>query len=103
ATYLLALGPLITAARRPIQIPIYLADSLFLPAEVRQSSFGEIPGFEVRFGDRRVRMPDSLVSAPEVFDRAIAASTRVAGDLAASKRESRESLEAYLANDVPAL
>jgi hypothetical protein len=103
ATYLLALGPLVRAARRPIQIPIYLADSLFLPTEVRQTSFGDVPVFEIKFGDRRVTMPESLVSAPEVFDRAIAAATRVAADIASGKRENRESLENYLNNDVPAI
>lgn len=35
ATYLLALGKLVKATKRPIQIPVYLADSLFLPTEVK--------------------------------------------------------------------
>lgn len=103
ATYLLALGPLVLATRRPIQIPVYLADSLFLPAEVRQATLGDIPGFEVRFGDKRVTIPESLVAAPEVFDRAVAGATRVAADYANGKQESRDSLEAYLVRDSPAI
>jgi hypothetical protein len=34
-TYVLALGSLAKLAKRPIQIPVYLADSLFLPTEVQ--------------------------------------------------------------------
>jgi hypothetical protein len=53
ATYLLAIRSLVKGSKRPIQIPVYLADSLFLTAEVRQYSLGEVPGYEIRFGDRR--------------------------------------------------
>ncbi len=68
ATYLLALGPLIKGTKRPIQIPVYLADSLFLPAEVKQLSLGEGTGYEIRFGgDRRVVIPENLVQSPDLF------------------------------------
>jgi hypothetical protein len=107
ATYLLALGPLVKASRRPIQIPVYLADSLFLPTEVRQMNLGEVLGLEVRFGNRKVTIPDSLVEEPELFDGAIAACTRVAMSHAKFKTEGRATLEAYLSRDlsreVPAL
>jgi SAM-dependent methyltransferase len=103
ATYLLALGALVKASRRPIQIPVYLADSLFLPTEVQQMSIGDVPGLEVRFGNRKVTIPDSLVEAPELFDGAIAACTRVALSHARSKGETQGTLGAYLSKEVPAL
>jgi len=34
ATYVLALGKLVNAARRPLRIPVFLADSLFLPTQI---------------------------------------------------------------------
>jgi Bifunctional DNA primase/polymerase, N-terminal len=34
ATYLLTIRSLVTVSKRPIQIPVYLTDSLFLPAEI---------------------------------------------------------------------
>jgi hypothetical protein len=62
ATYLLAIRSLVKVSNRPIQIPVYLADSLFLPAEVKQFALGEVPGYEVRFGgDRKVSIPEELV------------------------------------------
>lgn len=103
ATYLLALGALVKAARRPIQIPVYLADSLFLPTEVRQLSFGEVPGLEIRFGGRKATISDSLVKHPDLFDGAIAACSRVAVSHAKSKGENQATLKAYLSREVPAL
>lgn len=104
ATYLLALGDLVREAKRPIQVPIYLADSLFLPSEVRQLRFGEVPGYEIRFGgDRSVSVPETLVQLPELFDPAIAACTRIATDHARTGRESEGTLRAYVAQSVPGL
>jgi len=104
ATYLLALGPLARAARRPIQIPVYLADSLFLPAEVKQLELGKSAGYEIRFGgDRRVTVPENVVRSADLFDGAIAACTDVAIDHAKSSKESSESLRAYLARAMPEL
>ena len=45
ATYVLALGSLVRAAKRPIYLPVYLADSLFLPTEVRQADLVKGGGF----------------------------------------------------------
>ncbi len=104
ATYLLALGDLVREAKRPIQIPVYLADSLFLPSEVQQLRFGEVPGYEIRFGgDRRVSVPETLVRMPELFDPAIAACTRIAVDHASSRKESERSLRTYVKQSVPGL
>ncbi|HEX5234320.1 MAG TPA: N-6 DNA methylase [Silvibacterium sp.] len=107
ATYVLALGKLVNSARRPIQIPIYLADSLFLPHEVERNLLEQLSGIEITFGprrnERRFILPDMMVNQPENFDEAIVAATRVAGDLAAGGRESRESLDRYLHEAVPGL
>jgi hypothetical protein len=102
ATYVLALGPLVRAAKRPIYLPVYLADSLFLPTEVRQADLvkGGGLGYEVRFGNRKIIMPNSLVTSADLFDRSIAASAKVAMDHAGSKAESRKSLSAYLSKEV---
>ena len=103
ATYLLAIRSLVKGSRRPIQIPVYLADSLFLPAEVKQYSFGEVPGFEIRFGDRKVSIPEELVKRPELFDPAINAAARIAVDHAEGGKETRKTLAAYLRKVVPQL
>ena len=102
ATYVLAIRSLIKSTRRPIHIPVYLADALFLPKEVAQLSFGEIPSYEVRFGgNRRVSMPEEFIRTPDLFDDGIAAATSLAIDHAASGKESIASLRAYLRKAVP--
>jgi hypothetical protein len=103
-TYMLAIAPLLKGAPRTIQIPVYLADSLFLPSEMQQLRIGELPGYEIRFGgDRSVSVPEELVRDPELFDPAIAASSEVAVDHAASGKETEASLRAYLRRKHPAL
>jgi hypothetical protein len=104
ATYLLAVRTLVKSTKRPIQIPVYLADSLFLPSEVKQMLLGEAPGYEIRFGgDRRVSVPEELVKRPEFFDPATYAAARIAIDQAASGKESRKTLLAYLQKAAPGL
>jgi len=107
ATYVLALGKLVSSARRPIQIPVYLADSLFLPREVEKDLYQQLSGIEITFGprrnERRFVLPDMMVNQPESFDDAIAAATEVAKSLSTGSRESRESLDKYLHQAVPAL
>lgn len=107
ATYVLALGKLVNAARRPVQIPVYLADSLFLPHEVEKNLYQELNGIEITFGPRRNErtfiLPDMMVNQPENFDDAIAAATRIAEDHATGGKESRESLDRYLHQAVPDL
>jgi len=103
-TYLLAIRSLVRGSKRPIQIPVYLADSLFLPAEVKQYSLGEVPGFEIRFGpDRKVSIPEELVKRPELFDPAITAASQIALDHAEAGEESRETLVAFLQKLAPQL
>jgi type I restriction-modification system DNA methylase subunit len=107
ANYVLALGKLVASARRPIQIPVYLADSLFLPREVEKDLYQQLSGIEITFGprrnERRFVLPDMMVNQAENFDEAIGAATEVAKSHASGNRESRESLEKYLYQAVPEL
>jgi hypothetical protein len=107
ATYVLALGKLINSARRPIQIPVYLADSLFLPREVEKNLYQHLSGIEITFGprrnERRFVLPEMMVNQPENFDEAIVAATKIAEDMSSGKRESRESLDSYLKHALPEL
>jgi N-6 DNA Methylase len=102
ATYVLALGSLVNSAKKPIQIPVYMADSLFLPREVEKSLYEDLSGIEITIGSKKtgqksVVMPDMLVQSPEVFDDAIAACTRVAEAHAKTGKDSRKTMEKYLA------
>jgi type I restriction-modification system DNA methylase subunit len=96
STYVLALGELIKEAKRPFTIPVYLADSLFLPTEVHQQTLGRKPMYEVRFGEKKVLIPDSLVTSSDLFDVLIAASTRVAADHAKNRNENQQRLARFL-------
>ena len=103
-TYVLALGDLVKAAKRPIQISVYLADSLFLPSEVKQLVLGATPGYEIRFGgDRRVTIPDAVVRSPDLFDPAVVTCTRVAVDHSKFGKESVSTLRAVLDRTLPKL
>src|SRR5271157_449580 len=107
ANYVLALGKLVSSARRPIQIPVYLADSLFLPHEVEKNLYQQLSGIEITFGprrnERRFVLPDMMVNQAENFDDAINAATVVAKSHASGNSESRESLDKYLHQAVPEL
>ena len=105
ATYVLALGKLVVAARRPIQIPVYLADALFLPREVEKNLIEQLSGIEITFGPRKNQrkfvLPDMMVHQPENFDDCMVAATRIAEDHAAHGRESLGSLDSFLHQAVP--
>ena len=107
ATYVLALGKLVSAARKPINIPVYMADSLFLPREVEQNLIERISGVEITFGgkkdERQIVIPDMLIHSPELFDDAISACTAIAGEHANSKSDTQKTMERYLAVNVPDL
>ncbi len=103
ATYLLAVRDLLTHKTRPIQVPVYLADALFLPQEVRQMAFGDTSSYQIRFGEgRKVHIPEELVTAPDLFDPAIAACARLAAEHAKKGKESANTLDAYLRRAQPA-
>ncbi len=107
ATYVLALGKLVSAARSPINVPVYLADSLFLPREVEQDLYEKLSGVEITFGSRKsekvVVVPDMLIHSPELFDAAISACAKVAEEHAKKNRDTRDTLDKYFAAHVPEL
>lgn len=104
ATYLLAIRALVKASQRPIQIPVYMADSLFLPSEVQQPELGDVAGYKIRFGgDRSVTIPNDLVRAADLFDPAVACCTKVAVDHARMRSEDIRTLRAYLRRALPTL
>ncbi|MBI3896140.1 MAG: SAM-dependent DNA methyltransferase, partial [Acidobacteria bacterium] len=107
ATYVLALGKLINSARKPIQIPVFMADSLFLPHEVEQSLIEQISGVEITYGgkkdERQVVIPNMLISHAELFDDAIAACTSIAAEHAETGKDSRTTMAKHLAQIVPDL
>lgn len=107
ATYVLALGKLIGSARSSINVPVFLADSLFLPREVEQNLYEKLSGVEITFGgkkrEKHVVIPDMLIQTPELFDAAISACTTVAEEHALSNRDTKDSLDKYLAVHVPEL
>jgi|HubBroStandDraft_5_1064220.scaffolds.fasta_scaffold03652_5 hypothetical protein len=107
ATYVLALGKLVNSARKPIQIPVYLADSLFLPREVEASLIEQLSGVEITYGARKDRkivvMPDMLIHMPEMFDDSIAACTEIAEDHAKTGKDTRKTMENRLTQAVPEL
>jgi hypothetical protein len=101
STYALALGELVQAARKPVHLPVYLADSLFLPHEVDQLELGKTPSVKVEFGKKEVQLPNSIVSNGNLYDATIAAVSEVARDHARVRKESRASLEAFLSKEIP--
>ena len=107
ATYVLALGKLINSARKPIQIPVFMADSLFLPREVEQSLIEQISGVEITYGgkkdERQVVIPNMLISHAELFDDAIAACTSIAAEHAKTGKDNRTNMAKHLAQIVPDL
>jgi type I restriction-modification system DNA methylase subunit len=107
ATYVLALGKLIGSARSPINVPIYLADSLFLPREVEQNLYDNLNGVEIKFGgkknEKQVVVPHMLIQSPELFDRAISACAKVAEEYAETERDNKSTLDKYLSIHVPDL
>jgi hypothetical protein len=107
ATYVLALGKLINSARKPVNIPVYMADSLFLPREVEEDLFKKITGVEITFGgkkdERQVVVPNMLIRSPDLFDEAISACTSIAQEHAQTKKDTAQTMESYLSVNVPDL
>jgi len=105
ATYILALGKLISSARNPIHIPVYLADSLFLPREIEADLYQKFSGIEISFGpkrdQKRIVLPEILIHHPELFDEAITTSANIAADMARGAKETPKSLQNALVRVAP--
>ncbi len=103
ATYVLALGPVILAANRPVSVPVYMADSLFLPSEVRQMKLHEDVRVKLKFAGKEVLMPASFVASPDLFDAAMGAASQLAQEHARSKAETAEAMKTYVLRAAPSL
>jgi hypothetical protein len=103
ATYVLALGSVVHATKRPVSVPVYMADSLFLPTEVLQMKLHESVRVKVTFAGKEVLMPESLITSSDLFDSGIGAATQVAVDHAHSKAETVRTLQAYVFKAAPML
>lgn len=103
ATYVLALGDLMEEVEGAVVIPVFLADALFLPAEVHQSLLNGRET-EVRFGpakDRKFYIPSSLLESSAQFDAAVRLSAGVAKDHAVSGAETEARLRRFLQRRLP--
>lgn len=100
ATYLLAIQKLLKPGT-PVQVPVYMADALFVPREVGALFAGT--SMEVNFEDKRVVFPASIVKDPELFDAGIHAATKVAEDHAKTRAESHKTLAVYIKRHAVAL
>ena len=103
ATYVLALRDLVSSTDRPIHLPVYLADALFLPKEIHQSLLNGRET-EIRFGlskDYAIYLPSQILESGTQFDSAIRLSAAVAADHAERGRETPSRLQRYLGQRVP--
>jgi hypothetical protein len=100
-TYLLAMKGLIKQANRPVHIPVYLADSLFLPLKDVQLSLGDSPSLDIHLGQKTVSLPLQLIESPPIFDASITACAEVALSHAEHGDESLHSLAAILKKETP--
>jgi hypothetical protein len=81
--YLLALGDLFKKRRKPISLPIYLADSIRLPQMEGQMEMGApLPGFKLEMDGKRIVIPEILIHDPQLYDEAIEASKEFARSFA---------------------
>ncbi len=81
--YLLALGDLFKKRRKPISLPVYLADSIKLPQMEGQMEMGApLPGFKLEIDGKRVIIPEILIHDPQLYDEAIEASKEFARSFA---------------------
>jgi hypothetical protein len=72
--YLLALGDLLKKRPGPVSIPVFLADTNFLPEremEAGRKLWHKLPGYRVRLDSRDFHLPDILLENLDTYDRAI--------------------------------
>ena len=81
--YLLALGDLFKKRRKPVALPIYLADSIRLPEVEVQPKLGTpLPGFGLEIEGKQVIIPEVLIHDPQLYDEAIEVSKEFARNFA---------------------
>jgi type I restriction-modification system DNA methylase subunit len=81
--YLLALGDLFKKRRKPVALPIYLADSIKLPQMEGQMEMGvPLPGFKLEIDSKQIIIPEVLIHDPQLYDGAIEVSKEFARNFA---------------------
>jgi len=81
--YLLALGDLFKKRRKPVALPVYLADSIRLPQMEGQMEMGApLAGFRLEIDGKRIIIPEILIHDPQLYDEAIEVSKEFARNFA---------------------
>ncbi|PIU23055.1 MAG: hypothetical protein COT13_05060, partial [Chloroflexi bacterium CG08_land_8_20_14_0_20_45_12] len=81
--YLLALGDLFKKRRKPVALPIYLADSIRLPQMEGQMEIGApLPSFKLEIDGKRILIPEILTHDSQLYDEAIETSKEFAKNFA---------------------
>ncbi len=81
--YLLGLGDLFKKRRKPVALPVYLADSIKLPQMEGQIELGApLPGFKLEMDGKKILIPEILIHDPQLYDEAIEVSKEFARNFA---------------------
>ena len=75
-TMLLALGPAVRGDRRPVELRVYLANTLRTPEGTVGEMFGN--SFKVRVGERTLTLSETLLNSARVFDAGLRAAEELA-------------------------
>ena len=100
--YLLALGDLFKKRRKPVALPIYLADSIKLPQMEGQIEMGvRLPGFKLEIDGKRIIIPEVLTHDPRLYDEAIELSKEFARNFAGRKGGDRSTFLNFIVKISP--
>ncbi len=100
--YLLALGGLFEKRRKPISLPVYLADSIKLPEMEGQMEMGApLPGFKLEIDGKRIIIPETLIHDPQLYDAAIEASKEFAASFAHKEGGDEDTFHSFLTRYSP--
>ncbi len=100
--YLLALGDLFKRRRKPVALPIYLADSIRLPQMEGQMEMGApLPGFKLEINGKRIMIPEVLIHDSQLYDEAIEASKEFARNFAGKEGGDEKTFLNFLGKTSP--
>ena len=92
ANYVLAIKDLLVHRRKPVRLPIFLADSLLMP-QVEEALLFDKGSMVLSFSGQKYRFPPSFFGNPRVYDDAIDLASAAAENMA--KDEHSESEEGF--------
>jgi hypothetical protein len=97
ANYVLGLKKIIDARKGPIEIPVYLADSLFAWAGKDETLYS---GFKVQFAGAEFSFPESVFAEKSIFDRLLNFAANAAEKMATgAENYTPESLANYISRN----